>query len=180
MATQSIPAERKALYYLGMVVMGAGVLLFLSNFLFVAGEMGSHSRPRNHDIPMSDPDWFEKSRARNESWFAENSDKGRYFIFRALGGMGLIAVGGFLMRIGAAGLAGSGIVLDPQKAREDLKPWSHMAGGMIQDAVSQVEVVKKVEAAAVPPAPVVKVRCRRCTALNDETARFCNQCAASL
>ena len=39
---------------------------------------------------------------------------------------------------------------------------------------------EKVQKPADPPPPVVKVRCRRCQALNDEAARFCNQCAASL
>jgi hypothetical protein len=31
-----------------------------------------------------------------------------------------------------------------------------------------------------PEAPEVKVRCRNCQALNDEDARFCGQCGASL
>ncbi len=30
------------------------------------------------------------------------------------------------------------------------------------------------------PQPQVKVRCRKCEALNDETVRFCNQCGAAI
>jgi hypothetical protein len=69
-------------------------------------------------------------------------------------------------------------VLDPEKAREDVEPWSRMAGGMIDDAVSEIEVAKKLGERA--DSPKVKVRCRKCQALNDEEARFCNQCAAPL
>ncbi len=49
-------------------------------------------------------------------------------------GMGMAAVGNVLRRIGARGLAGSGLKLDPGEAREDLKPWSKMAGGILNDA----------------------------------------------
>ena len=35
-------------------------------------------------------------------------------------------------------------------------------------------------APAEPPEPVVKVRCRGCSALNDEHAKFCNQCGAAV
>jgi ribosomal protein L40E len=30
------------------------------------------------------------------------------------------------------------------------------------------------------PPPQIKVRCRRCQALNDEAAKFCNQCGAAI
>lgn len=55
----------------------------------------------------------------------------------ALPGMALFMVGAVLMNIGRAGLAGSGVVLDPQRAREDLEPWSRMAGGMVKDALDE-------------------------------------------
>ena len=35
------------------------------------------------------------------------------------------------------GLAGSGVVLDPEKAREDVEPWSRMAGGVVKDALDE-------------------------------------------
>ena len=71
-------------------------------------------------------------------------------------------------------------MLDPERAREDLEPWSHMGGGMVQDALSEVNVVKKLEDRLDGGAPQVKVRCRACQALNDEAAKFCNQCGAAL
>ncbi|RYG66554.1 zinc ribbon domain-containing protein, partial [bacterium] len=92
-------------------------------------------------------------------------------------GMGMMVVGGILSGIGRAGMAGSGIVLDPQKQREDLKPWSRMAGGMVNDALEQVDVVKSVSASG---REVIKVRCPACRTLNDEDAKFCDECGKPL
>ena len=58
-------------------------------------------------------------------------------LFRALGGLFLIIVGMNLRKIGARGLAGAGVVLDPEKAREELEPYSRMAGGMAKDALDE-------------------------------------------
>ena len=59
-----------------------------------------------------------------------------------------------------------------------------MGGEMLNDALSEVDVVKKLgdrlEAAAPTASPLVKVRCRKCAALNDESAKFCNQCSAAI
>ena len=51
--------------------------------------------------------------------------------------MALMVIGGVIHRIGARGIAGSGIVLDPEKAREELELSSRMAGGMIKDALEE-------------------------------------------
>jgi hypothetical protein len=107
----------------------------------------------------------------------------------ALLGMALMAIGQMVRTAGAQGLAGSGVILDPEQARKDLEPWNRMKGGMVQDAASEVEVVNKFadhldHEAEEEPAPemkeVVKIRCRACHALNDEAARFCNQCGEPL
>lgn len=108
---------------------------------------------------------------------------------RAIGGMLLIGLGAAMMRVGRSGFAGSGILLDPEKARKDLEPWNRAAGGMANDALEEVDLAKKLTkkldepappAVSPPPAPVVKVRCRGCAALNDEHAKFCNQCGAMM
>ncbi|NCG11770.1 MAG: hypothetical protein GWP38_00255, partial [Planctomycetia bacterium] len=49
--------------------------------------------------------------------------------------MAIAAVGGLLKKIGARGLAGAGLILNPDRARKDLKPYSKMAGGMLEDAL---------------------------------------------
>lgn len=53
----------------------------------------------------------------------------RIGFFMFFGGMVLAAAGGFVQRTAARGLAGSGLVLDPDQARKDVEPWSRMAGG---------------------------------------------------
>jgi hypothetical protein len=144
-----ISDERKALYYIGAVVIGAGILLFVSNFFFIA-------RGPEHPFDMS-----------------YNPMPG--MVARALGGMALMVIGGALRTVGARGAAGSGLVLDPRQARQDLKPWAQTAGGLVKDALDEVN--PSLEA---PAETVVKVRCPKCRALNDEDAKFCKQCGGTL
>src|SRR5262245_41972221 len=132
---RQVSPERQALYYGGMVLTGLGLVLFFS--VFVTGAM-------------------------NFGNFENFEGQARPAIFRAGSGMVLAMAGGFLMNIGARGWAGSGVVLNPEKARRDVEPWSRMAGGMAQDALSEVEVVKKAEERLNAPASQVKVRCRSC------------------
>lgn len=87
-----------------------------------------------------------------------------------IAGFAMIFIGSILMGIGRLGLAGSGVVLDPEKAREDLEPFSRQGGGMLSDALDEVDLFK-------PSAEqVIKVRCTQCEALNDEHAKYCSQC----
>jgi zinc-ribbon domain len=148
---REIPTERKALYYSGMIVTGIGALLFLSTFVSAILSFGNFDN------------------------FEENT---RSMALRAFGGMGLILIGGILQRLGARGLAGSGLVLDPHQARKDLEPWSRMGGGVVQDALSEIDVVNQLEERAAQPAPQIKIRCQNCQALNDEAAKYCSQCGA--
>lgn len=151
---KQIPPERRNLYYLGMGVAILGALSFFSVFVTFLANFGNF-------------DNFE-GRVQSEG-------------FRAIGGMFLIVVGSIVMNIGARGWAGSGVVLDPERARKEVEPWSRLAGGVTQDALSEIPLVKKLEDRLGNPEPqVVKVRCRQCQGLNDETARFCNQCGAAL
>lgn len=155
---REITSDRKAIYYTGMTFTLLGMLSFFSVFVTGCMHFGD----------------FEN--------FAERS---RSDITRGIGGMALMIVGGILMNLGRHGAAGSGVVLDPQKARKDLEPWNRAAGGMTSDALDEIDLAKKLEKkldepAAPPPVPVVKVRCRACNALNDEAAKFCNQCGGAL
>jgi hypothetical protein len=150
---RQIPAERKALYYAGMLLTAIGVLLFLSAFVTFLANFGD---------------------------FKDFAERMKSMGLRAFGGMVLIGVGQAMMSIGTRGLAGSGVLIDPERARKDVEPWSRMGGGMVQDALSEVEVVHKLEERLSSKEPLVKVRCPKCQALNDEAARFCNQCAGPL
>lgn len=153
----SIAPERQAIYYGGMVVMGIGVLMFLSTFVIFIANFGN---------------------------FDHFTERARTSGMLAFGGMGLMVVGAILQGIGKQGLAGSGIVLDPKQAREDLEPWNRMAGGMTNDALQEVDLVRKLEDRldATPEAApaAVKVRCPACRELNDEDAKFCKKCGNAM
>ena len=80
------------------------------------------------------------------------------------------------MNIGARGAAGSGLILDPEKAREDLNPYTSAAGGMINDALKEVEILNPKSDGK----DLIKVRCQSCKELNDEDAKFCKNCGKEI
>ena len=145
-----IPPQRKALYNIGTALMVLGGLLCVVGFISFASEGMSSVSGMMHHSGMP----------RGFSMF---------FV-----GMLLLAGGGIVQRIAARGFAGSGLVLDPEKAREDLHPYTHMAGGMVKDAVEAFRDGQS------EPQEVIKVRCPHCKALNDETDTFCGQCGKEL
>lgn len=113
MAKRNVSESRKSIYLLGQIVSIVGMLTFGSIFVTSALNFGNF----------------------------ENFDaQGRSFALRMVGGVGLLILGSVLMGIGRAGLAGSGVVLDPEQAREDLEPWSRMAGGMIKDGLDEAGI----------------------------------------
>jgi ribosomal protein L40E len=88
----------------------------------------------------------------------------------------MIFVGTLISNVGAHGKAGSGMVLDPEQAREDLKPFSRQAGGMLNDALEAADLKEHLSAGK----EVIKVRCRSCGELNDEDASYCKKCGAKM
>lgn len=56
-------------------------------------------------------------------------------------GMILMIAGTVTMNIGAKGAAGSGLLLDPEKAKEDLKRFNEAKGKMINDVVSNIDII---------------------------------------
>lgn len=113
MKRRGISQRRKTTYYVGLVLIVSGFVTFLS--VFVTGLI-------------------------NFGNFDNFPSQVQSSMFRALLGMGLFIAGGILMRIGSRGLAGSGVVLDPEQARRDVEPWSRMAGGAIHDALDEAEI----------------------------------------
>ena len=88
-----------------------------------------------------------------------------------------MVIGGIFTNIGSKGAAGSGIILDPEKAREDLKPFNSAKGEMINDVIENIDVVKNINH---EQKEIIKVRCRNCGELNDEDAKFCKNCGGSM
>ena len=94
-------------------------------------------------------------------------------------GILLVGVGSILRNVGAKGAAGSGIILDPEKAREDLKPFNEAKGEMINDVISNIDVVDHLTKQH-ETKEVIKIKCRNCGGLNDEDAKFCKGCGKEL
>ncbi len=146
---KEISNERKILYYIGMAIMIIGVILFFSVFFSVF-------------LGMS-----------NDSFIM---DSGFGFMGRGFIGFIMIAAGSFIRNLGARGVAGSGLILDPDRAREDLNPYSSAAGGMISDALNEVDLLKKTDSGK----SEIRIRCQSCRELNEEDARFCKSCGKEL
>lgn len=69
-------------------------------------------------------------------------------------------------------------LLDLEKAREDLKPFSESKGKMINDVMENIDIVKSIShpSEEIQTIEVVKIKCRECGELNDEDAKFCKRC----
>jgi hypothetical protein len=100
------------------------------------------------------------------------------FFKRAVLGMICMIVGSVLASIGRSGTAGSGFLLDPEKAREDLKPFNESKGKMINDVIENIDIAKNIKQPSkeIESIEVIKIKCRECGILNDEDAKFCKNC----
>lgn len=152
-----ISKERKALYYGGRVLIIIGILMFISVFFTVG-----------RNVFSSDP----------FIGFGDDPFGGANKVFDnfkvAIAGMIIAVIGSVVQSIGAKGKAGSGLILDPEQAREDLKPYSHMAGGMINDAMDEIDNLDILKQGNVKE--VIRIKCRSCGALNEEDATYCKSC----
>ena len=149
--SNKISNERKTMYYIGLGLTVLGGILFISSFFTAFNDFN------NPGIDLGMPSFF----------------------LRALIGMICMIVGSILMNVGAKGKAGSGLLLDPDKAREDLKPFSSAKGKMINDMAEEVDFLKN-KGEKSPQEEKIKIRCRECRGLNDEDAKFCKNCGERL
>jgi len=146
---REISNKRKSLYYIGTGMIIIGVVLFFSVFFSVFMGMS------------------------NDSFFM---DTGLGFMRRGFFGFIMIGAGGFIRNLGARGAFGSGLILDPDRAREDLNPYSSAAGGMLNDALKEVGLLKKNDSGK----SEIRIRCQSCRELNEEDARFCKSCGKEI
>jgi len=146
--TKQISPERKGLYSFGLILQVIGGILFGVPFIYVPFKLMSDDMP------------------------------GPGVMLVAFIGFGLIAGGGIMRGIAAKGVAGSGLVLDPEKAREDLEPWTRMGGGMVKDVLDEADI--KVGSGSSGPEKVIMIKCRECGKLNEEDSKFCQECGKPL
>ena len=141
MATRKISEGRQTLHYIGLALIVIGILTFLSTFVTAAMNFGNFDN-FNGQVQSS--------------------------AFRAISGMVMMMLGGVLANIGRAGLAGSGVVLDPEQAREDLEPWNRMAGGMTKDFLDEAEIDLSGLGSGSKAAPDFADQLRKLHALREE------------
>lgn len=148
--SKQISEQRKTAYYIGTALMILGALSFASTFVSFALNFGN---------------------------FNNMESVARSMMLRAFGGMGLIFLGGIVRIIGARGLAGSGVVLNPGQARKELEPYSRMAGGMVKDALDEanIDITTKPKSSQ-----VIMLKCTACGQLNEEDSKFCQECGEKL
>lgn len=169
-----ISSGRRATYMVGMLLIGVGFVLFLSTFYsaFTASGFGGSSQAILLEVDGQ----------RVGGSYGRGGRGGSFS--SAVTGMIMMIVGGFVRKLGARGVAGSGLVLDPDQAREDLAPYSRMAGGMAKDALHEAGIDLGRRDAAVTPqgevAPVIMLRCKKCQKLNEEDSKFCQECGAPI
>jgi hypothetical protein len=145
-----ITKQRKITYYIGIGMAIVGFILFISVFFSVGRSM-------NDPFGQNQPPSFSNS----------------------VIGLVLIIAGFIIMNIGARGAAGSGLLLDPEKAREDLKPFNEAKGGMINDVISNIDIVGNLTKPQ-ENKEVIKIRCKSCKSLNEEDAKFCKECGKEI
>lgn len=146
--TRQISKDRKSAYYLGTGLMILGGILLAAVFVTAAVNFGN---------------------------FSNINSTVKFMSFLFLGGMALMIIGVIVRGIGARGLAGSGVVLDPERARQELEPYSRMAGGMVKDALAEANVNPSGKREC-----VVMLKCHACDKLNEETSKFCQECGKKI
>ncbi len=131
-----ISEGRKLTYYLGLVLLLAGILTCVISFASLVGGCGDRSFSGEYNtfhLPGG-----VRIQETNDV-FSSRVPAGFLAFF---GGMVMMMGGSALMYVGRSGVAGSGLVLSPKDAREDLKPWSKMTGGMMQDALEETTLLR--------------------------------------
>jgi hypothetical protein len=151
--SRRISEERRTAYKIGLGMMIAGGVVFASSFLTTLVAIADLSNLDRHFGTC-------------------------FFLFglQGFGGMALLIVGSIIRGVGARGLAGSGVVLDPEKARDDLEPFTRMAGGMAKDVLDEAGIAL----GGKQPERVVMVKCQACGKLNQEAAKFCQECGKKM
>ena len=181
--SKQIDPSRQTMYYLGMAILLTGALLFVGGMVWQMTQMGQHANtmPELPDMPGALPGVHGTVVQSSDLPPAligkrRSGHDGSMFTTFVVWGFVLMVAGTLLRRVGSQGLAGSGLVLDPEQARQDLEPFSRQTGGMVKDALDEADI----HLGGQTVREVIKVKCRACGHLNDEHAKFCQECGARM
>ena len=165
--SKEISNGRKKTFKKGNIILLIGFLIFMSGFLaiipFVFNILRAFNSPESFNLPIGSIIWV--------------------FISGPLG-MILIITGTIIRIIGARGLAGSGVILDPKRAREECEPLTRMYGGMVKDALDEADISLSNKIQNTTPREtikeIIKIKCQGCSCLNNDNAKFCQSCGEKL
>lgn len=160
---REISEDRKFYHSVGLGLIVLGLLLFFGTMF--SGVLGQERRHEAFNKWVQTKNPFDRPPSLNTGPSPVPALIGFFLVFA-----GILTRG-----IAAQGLAGSGLVLDPKRAREDLEPHSRMVGGMLSDALDEAKLHLGAE-----PEQLVMIRCRTCSHLNPEESKFCNECGSEL
>ena len=135
------------MYYLGMALIVLGFVLFIAPMFF--GPMFPHHTSLSSGVVFKDsngkvipppPGFPLESIPAPARSFSDIESDNHSTMIQCLFAMFIALAGGIMTNIGQRGLAGAGVVLDPEAARRDVEPWSRMAGGMLKDALDEADI----------------------------------------
>lgn len=106
---RKISPKRKQAFNTGTILMGIGLILFLSSFVISFAGFGSG---RMNVGGIMGP---------------------------SIIGFILIFIGQTMRKVGRNGLAGSGIILDMEQEKQDMEPINRMKGGQINDTLDEID-----------------------------------------
>jgi hypothetical protein len=150
MTETRIGGGRKTAYYVGMLMMVAGFVTVFASFLPAFSIFGAATDFAGSAVSGASRGAGPDARAVTGFMGQVQHQVARTFGL-TIGGTALIVVGALVRRAGSHGLAGAGVVLDPKRAREDVRPWSEMQGGVLRDTLDAAGFRSR--AAAPPPPP---------------------------
>ncbi len=152
MSNKNFSDKRKLTYYLGIILVVIGAILFISTFLNQTISFGDE---------LGDFDGF-KEKLKNQ-------------MFRAGSAVILISIGTILLALGRRGIAGAGLILDTERERKDLEPINRMRGRQLNDALEEVDLKQHLA-----QNQIIKIKCQSCAHLNDEHDNFCSGCGKKI
>jgi hypothetical protein len=150
---RQVPIERSIIFCLGLLLILAGIALFVLAFFTTIADFGE--------------------------WFGMNAQQ-TSLALNGLGGVLLAGFGGILMKVGVRGWAEKDLILDLNRTRPDLGSWSGTGGGMPRDALAELDLPQSVRDRLDKQEPRLKVKCGKCQAHNHVGAKYCYACSACL
>ena len=129
---RKISPERRTLYYFGMALSVVGFILFVTGPF-----SGCNQRSPGVSVTKDGRVTVESIGHWGDIGWGKSTGPN---VVQIVCGFVMFGAGTFLMTLARKGPAGTGLILDPDRERKDMEPWSRMKGGMLEDALDEAGV----------------------------------------